>query len=254
MSNEEICKRIQAGDTELFEVLLEQNRGIIHQLAHRYLPYVTRKGGAEYDDLVQAAALGMIVAVNRWQATRGSFITIAHLCMRRALRDVAGLTSSKREIESMRMMLPLDAPIDPGNPGSALLSDAVADENAVNPAEACADADMFKQIRAAVRELPPGPQDAITRVYFNGECQPTGSARSAFTKGMNLLRGNKRIRALRDQCTAVCYRNKSANGFATSWSSIVEDAVIRREKWNAEIERLSADREELFERLGIQRD
>lgn len=252
MTNEKLCERIQDGETDLLAQLLDQNRGIIHKLARRYLPYVERRGGADYDDLSQAASLGMIIAADHWQAARGGFLTVAMLYMRSALRDLAGIATSKRGIESVMTMLPLDAPIDQDNPDSANLSEAVADESAINPVDACADADLIEQVREAVNELPPAPQDAIRRVYFDGERWPPDSAaRRTIQKGLRLLYRNKRIRALRDQYEAACYRNKGVRGFSTSWSSVVEDAVIQREKWTAELERIRAELKEL---TGSQKD
>lgn len=247
MTNEELCERIQAGETEPLAQLLEQNKGMIHKLARRYLPYIVRRGGAEYDDLVQTAALGMIASVDRWESARGSFLPFSVLYMRRALRELAGIASSKRGLESKAILLPLDEPIEQGNPDSGHLSETVADENAVDPVEACAAADAITCVRAAVQRLPPAPQDAITRIYFNGERWPTDSAaRRAVEKGIRLLRQDRRIRALREQSIAACYRNKSVRGFATSWSSSVEDAVLRREQCRAEIERLQAELKELI--------
>lgn len=254
MTNEKLCERIQAGETELLAQLLDQNRGIIHTLARRYLPYVQRRGGADYDDLSQAASLGMIVAVDHWEAARGGFLKVATFYMRSALRDLAGIATSKRGVESMMTMLPLDAPIDQDNPDSATLSEVVADENAINPIDACADADLIEQVREAVNELPPATQEAIRRVYFDGERRPADlAARKTIQKGLHLLYRNKRMRALRDQYESACYRNKGVRGFATSWSSVVEDAVIQREKWTAELERIRAETKQLIEQLGNHR-
>ena len=170
--------------------------------------------------------------------------------MQSALRELAGIASTKRGIESMAVILPLDAPIDQNDPDSTCLSEMVADETAVNPADACAAADIGEQVREAVNELPPAPQDAITRVYLNGERWPTNpAARRTLENGLRLLRRNKRLKALQDQSIAVCYRHKGAGGFSTSWTSVVEDAVILREKYRAEIERIRAEMKRQLERL-----
>ncbi len=65
MSNEELVKRIQAGETELLSQLMEQNRGIAAILARRYLPAAQRNRGVDFDDLMQAAAPGPYHGGNR---------------------------------------------------------------------------------------------------------------------------------------------------------------------------------------------
>lgn len=83
MTNEELCERIRAGDTELLTQLLEQNQGMIHRVAVRYLPFTDWQCGVEFDDLTQTAALGMLLAIDGWDAARGSFLTYAVLIMQK---------------------------------------------------------------------------------------------------------------------------------------------------------------------------
>ena len=242
MTNEELCELIQSGESEMLTQLIEQNSGMIHKLARRYLPFVTRKGGADYDDLAQAACIGVILAAYRWEAARGAFITIASYCMIGELSDVAGIRTSKREIEADATILSLEAPMHKSDDGDATLMFFVEDVTAVDLADACAEKDAADQVHRAVSELPPALQSAINRAYFSGErWRKSPAERASIRKGLQLLSRSKRIRELQDERSSSFYRNKGVRGFSTSWSSVVEDAVIDREKRLDYIEKLRAE-------------
>lgn len=100
MTNEELVKRIQAGETELLSQLMEQNRGIAAILARRYLPAAQRNRGVDFDDLMQAAAVGILEAVPRWEENRGRFLSLAGFYMRSEIRDALGMRTGKKRIEN----------------------------------------------------------------------------------------------------------------------------------------------------------
>ena len=90
MTNEEIVVRIQAGDDALMETLLNQNQKYIRAVTQRYHMAVIRNRGGDEDDLLQAATLGMIEAVGKWDASRGAFLTVATLYMKKHIRSMLG--------------------------------------------------------------------------------------------------------------------------------------------------------------------
>lgn len=83
MSNEELVKAIQEGTKEYREgmkQLYNQNMGIIHRIAKRYITY------GEMDDLVQEAYLGLYEAVKRYDENMGvMFVTYAFNWIRQAI-------------------------------------------------------------------------------------------------------------------------------------------------------------------------
>lgn len=85
MSNEELVLRYQSAhdleeQKELLTELHNQNSGLIASIARRYEAY------CELDDLMQEGYLGMVSAVERWDATKGAnFATYAHYWIVQAL-------------------------------------------------------------------------------------------------------------------------------------------------------------------------
>jgi RNA polymerase sigma-B factor len=79
-----------SGDPSVRERIILAHLGLAERLATRY----RRSGGVGHDDLVQAARLGLVSAVNRYDPDRGnSFIVYAIVCitgeLRRCLRDTS---------------------------------------------------------------------------------------------------------------------------------------------------------------------
>lgn len=249
MTNEELCERIRAGETDLLAQLIEQNHGIICQTAYRYLLSVKRQGGADLEDLVQTAAMGMIIAVSKWDSARGSFLTLAMFHMRRELCALVGIRTSRRRIENNRIILPLDVSINPDEENGMTFSEMIADENALDPLAACVNSDIHERIRKAVNALPPTIRNSIVRAYYYGaEWTKDKDERSRVINGIDQLKRNKDLKRLRRELCFSCYRHKGLAAFNTSWSSVVEDEVIRREKWREESERFRQAMRDLIDR------
>lgn len=79
--DEELAGLAQGGDADALLALLERYRRIMRYIAHRYfLP------GADREDLLQEAALGMVKAVRDYRPERSSpFRPFAELCIRRQI-------------------------------------------------------------------------------------------------------------------------------------------------------------------------
>lgn len=228
MSNEELCERIQSGEHDLMEQLVNQNIGMVHKTARRYISAVRRYGGADYDDLEQAAVLGLLEAVEKWDAARGSFLNIACYYMATSLRSMLGILTSKRMVEHETQPASFDAPTNEDTDTS--LHDLIADRTAEDPAEAACRADEQEAVRAAVAQLQEDERDLIQRVYFGGEHRPRDWAtRKRLEAGLRALRKNKRLRSLYDDVVSSAYRRKGISSFNSTWSSVVEDAVLLME-------------------------
>lgn len=78
------------GDPDIRERIILAHLGLAERLATRF----RHSGGISHDDLVQAARVGLVTAVNRYDPNRGnSFIVYAIVCitgeLRRCLRDTS---------------------------------------------------------------------------------------------------------------------------------------------------------------------
>jgi RNA polymerase primary sigma factor len=81
-----LSRRIERGDLEAKEEMIEANMALVHAIAKAY-----RGLGVPYDDLVQEGAVGLVRAVEKFDHRRGlKFSTYAMWWIRRALADALG--------------------------------------------------------------------------------------------------------------------------------------------------------------------
>lgn len=226
MSNEELCKRILDGEEELTEQLITQNSGFIFKTAHRYYPSTRRYSGVGFDDIEQAAVLGMLEALNKWDAARGSFLSVAGFYISGSIRALLGITTSKRCVEQCAQIVSIDSPISEEN--ETLLVELIPDDTCCDPAEHACSVDERAALRADVERLSRGEKELIYRVYFNGEQWPADPGeRRCLIHALNALKRNKQLRRRYADFVASCYRHKGVAAFRSSWTSSVEDAALR---------------------------
>ena len=99
--NERLCALAQAGDADARERLLESNLGFIRRTA---LEVYGKAGesGLDVDDLVQEGCIGLLSAIDRFDAARGmKFLTYAAPAIRNAMTDCvrAALSQFERRLE-----------------------------------------------------------------------------------------------------------------------------------------------------------
>ena len=95
--NERLCALAQAGDADARERLLESNLGFICRTA---LEVYGKAGesGLDVDDLVQEGCIGLLSAIDRFDAGKGaSFLTYAAPAMRNAMTDCVRAALSQFE-------------------------------------------------------------------------------------------------------------------------------------------------------------
>lgn len=232
LTNEEIVTLINAGQADLLAILLEQNRGYIHALAQHYYVAAMRNRGCDGDDLVQSATLGMIEAVEKWDERRGAFLTIATLYMKKCIRSMLGMHSSKGLIENERVIVSLDEPVSDELDGEQLVN-FIKDEDATCPLEAAVKADTLHIVREAIKELPDDERICIHAQYFgdiNAELAGGSYAvRLGCMRAINHLRNNCNIRWLRERYDAAPYHHVPLSIWKYTGTSSVEMAGIRRE-------------------------
>ena len=99
--NERLCALAQAGDDAAREQLLERNMGVVRKLAlelHRQ----TGESVLDVEDLVQEGCIGLLSAVDRFDAGKGaSFLAYAAPAVRNAMTDCvrAALSQFERRLE-----------------------------------------------------------------------------------------------------------------------------------------------------------
>ncbi len=88
MSDSDIISRINSGDYELLQVIIERYYPVILSCVRKYCPEAQR------EDAVQEATLALYSAVKSFDEEKSSFSTFATLCIKRATLSV--LKSAKR--------------------------------------------------------------------------------------------------------------------------------------------------------------
>ena len=233
MTNEEIVMRIRGGDDALMETLLSRNQKYIRTVAQRYHLAAIRNRGCDEDDLIQAATLGMIETVGKWDASRGAFLTVATLYMKKHIRSMLGIHSSKRVIENEIAMVSLHEPVS-DEPNSEMLIHFIQDEDATCPLDAVIRADTCRIVRDAVNGLPVDERNCIHAKYFGDisveQVGGTDAVRVGCRRGISRLRNNRSIRALLEPVDAAPYRHEPLSTWRHTGTSSVEWAVLRRER------------------------
>ena len=95
--NERLCALTQAGDAAARELLIENNLGFIRKTA---LEVYEKAGesGLDVDDLVQEGCIGLLSAIDRFDAVRGmKFLTYAAPAIRNAMTDCVRAALSQFE-------------------------------------------------------------------------------------------------------------------------------------------------------------
>lgn len=100
--NERLCALAQTGDAAAREQLVDNNLGFIRRTA---LEVYGKAGesGLDVDDLVQEGCIGLLSAIDRFDAARGmKFLTYAAPAIRNAMTDCvrAALSQFERRLES----------------------------------------------------------------------------------------------------------------------------------------------------------
>lgn len=95
--NERLCALAQAGDAAARELLLENNLGFIRKTALEVYEKAG-EGGLDVDDLVQEGCIGLLSAIDRFDAGRGmKFLTYAAPAIRNAMTDCVRAALSQFE-------------------------------------------------------------------------------------------------------------------------------------------------------------
>ena len=152
--NERLCALAQAGDAAARELLLENNLGFIRRTA---LEVHAKAGesGLDVDDLVQEGCIGLLSAIDRFNATREmKFLTYAAPAIRNAMTDCirAALSQFERRLEGDGIQrVYLDDVLDADE--RLLRIEAVADPNTQTPEQVVLRREQLAELYAGLDNL-----------------------------------------------------------------------------------------------------
>lgn len=152
--NERLRALAQAGDADAREQLLERNMGLVRKLAlelHRQ----TGESGHNVEDLVQEGCIGLLSAVDRFDAGKGaSFLTYAAPTIRNAMTDCMRTSLSqferRLEIDGLQRVY-LDDVLDAEE--QMLRIEAVADPNTQTPEQVVLRREQLAELYAGLDSL-----------------------------------------------------------------------------------------------------
>lgn len=174
MSNEELAVMIQSGDRDKLLVLWRQIERFAYGWAIRWERALGEHAGVTVDDLMQAAFLALLDALERWEPECGAkFITYFGTCLKGAFTVACGMQTARLKQDPLRWAANLDAPADPSNPDGGSLGDLQPDPAAKAAMEAVDERDRLEKLHEALERalgtLPPHHADAVRGRYYRNE-------------------------------------------------------------------------------------
>lgn len=233
-TNRELVLAYQGGELEALATLWSQVERLARRIVSRYLALARENRAVDNDDLMQAAFLGVERAARAFKPDAGAvFTTVMSFYVRSEFSAVLGLRGGigRPRLEHYNAQS-ADEPI-PGTEDLSLV-DTIPDANQVDEDEELFQEDIRRDVRAAVDRL--GAQEAqVIRSYYLGGASTEAIGRRMGVdkakvgrlraKGIHTMRHDWRLQRLVKE--ACCWRHKGVTAFNSSWSSVVEDTVMR---------------------------
>ena len=252
MTNEELAKRIQDGETALMPQLWEQVYKLVYHCANGYYNRQKKRcdaSGVMIADLIQEGYFAVLDAVKAYDPASGyKFTAYLNYPLKNRFNEIAGGRGSKKE--PLNYSISLDAPLGE-DMDSLTLGDMVADENAETDFEAAEDNIINAQLKAALDDclatLPKDEQSVITRHYYDGQTLTSIAKQSGNTYNRTLSLREKALKNLRRPANkrrirsvfefeiieSISFHAGGLKKFRNTWTSSVEAAVLRMEALRA---------------------
>lgn len=196
--NERLCALAQAGNAAARELLVENNLGFIRKTALEVYGQAG-ESGLDVDDLVQEGCIGLLSAIDRFDATRGmKFLTYAAPAIRNAMTDCvrAALSQFERRLECDGIQhVFLDDVLDADE--RLLRIEAVADPNTQTPEQVVLRREQLAELYAGLDNLTAREQTWL--LYRHGFIDGAEHPLTAAARHFNL--SENRARALDKQAT-----------------------------------------------------
>ena len=152
--NERLCALARVGDAAAQELLLENNLGFIRRTALE-VHGKAGESGLDVDDIVQEGCIGLLSAIDRFDAGRGmKFLTYAAPAIRNAMTDCvrAALSQFERRLEEDGLQrVYLDDVLDADE--RLLRIEAVADPHTQTPEQVVLRREQLAELYAGLDNL-----------------------------------------------------------------------------------------------------
>ena len=207
-SNEELVMQIKAGDESKLLELWEQVKRLAYKRALRVVRALGDDRAADIDDLMQAAFLAVVDAVEQYDPASGwAFSTVYVKRLKTAFGSATGWQTAAGRNDPMRHADSLDRPLDATDSASETLGDLVADP--LDQMEAVEERDFLRwrnaMLQKAMNCLAP-EQVKVIQLRYRERCTiaetaakmgySMSEARRAEMLGLAKLRRQPEIRVL----------------------------------------------------------
>ena len=183
---DELIKQAQDGDAEALGALWERTRKFAFTVSRRFRATVS----VDADDLQQCAWLGFYAAVQK-HTGKYNFLTLIDFCVRIECQQAVGIRSQKQRRAVQTVSYDVPAP-----DGEQSMLDLFEDTSLSESDTAMIGADLARDVRAAVAELPERERTIIELRWLSGEQQSL----HAISKSVGISR--ERIRQLEERAFA----------------------------------------------------
>ena len=235
------------------EKLYREHKGLVWKWVRRYSGLCKNRADVDIDDLFQAGFMGMCNAVDTYKPERGEWSAWASFYIRKAIRIELGMETRKgtyvvfadgEPVRKRYVVKSLDAPAYASDDCDIALVETIADDSVPAPDEIAfnnSEAQMVRDAVAAIKK--PDVRSTVIERCFNNKTFTAIALeqgvtfqriRQRYGEALRLLAKDKRIRDIyreRYLDTETRYHaHKGITAFWNSRSSVVEDAVLQRER------------------------
>lgn len=234
MSNDELAI-LAKDDQDALLQLWGQTRPFALKLVWKYAPLLKRNRAFDIEDLVSLAFMGFHDAVLRFDADRGGFLTMMKFRVMSQIARSLGI-ERKKAIENAAVIVSLNAAPFGADDENMALEETIPDPDAPDPEAETVLVMMCEDVEDAVNRLSKRQQQAIRAFYWaNRTMQEIAESMGITRGGVNSLITDARRKLRRDEVlrgyVPNYYRPGSVQRFMSSWTSSVEEEVLRKLAW-----------------------
>lgn len=201
MTNEELVTRVQQGDTKLIPLLWEQVSRFIDMQAGKYLDNFPDHYRALRGDMVNESYTYFLMAIEKYDPERGSFLACLGWYIRGAFEAVAyNGRGNRQKNDPLNQAVSLDIPID--DTEDLMLTDMLADETAEVPYRELEDIALWQSVRKLLYEAIDHAADkvgsSLVRYMFDNDCNIGAASKALYgDKPVQYERYRKAMRQIR---------------------------------------------------------
>lgn len=216
--------------------LIMQHSRLVWMWVRHYAFLCDRRGDVDQDDLYQAGCIGLLEAQRTFDSSKGTWGSWASVYIRKYIREALGRGKRLQTV-------PMDAPAYRDD--DVTLGETLPDESIIPDDDRQQARELVETVRAAVDAL---PEDIAPVVRSVGLLElpvpkaarrmgmPESMIRKLYGRGLRQLRKSPSLRALSDlDLETPFHAHKGVTAFLSSGSSVVEDIVERRLRWEEEL-------------------